>query len=196
MVELLDLLRFVHFMSFVFMTVPLFNLIVVNERAALGTSFDYYTDRYMENIIGHGASRCFVFQATVLVTGVLLLVFGDLGIEAVWANWAVSLKIILLIVMMGLLSYVHFSLQPRIESFLKDLTPDSPIPNDLVSQLKPYRVRRKWLATFCLFLVITLIILGLQVYSRFHPLLTVVLIALAALFALKVNKTLIRLGWV
>lgn len=194
--HLYEIIRFLHFMSFVFMTVPLFNLIVVNERAALGTSFNYYTDRYMENIIGHGASRCFVFQTTVLVTGVLLLVIGNLGIDALWSNWVVLVKTILVVVLMGLLSYVHFSLQPRIESFLKDLTPDSPIADDLVSQLKPYRVRRKWLATFCLFLVITLVILGLQVYSTFHPLLTVVLIALAALFALKVNKTLIRFGWV
>jgi hypothetical protein len=197
MVELFfDVLRFVHFMSFVFMTVPLFNLIVVNERVALGTSFDYYTDRYMENIIGHGASRCFIFQMTVLITGVLLLVFGNLGIEALWTNLVVSLKTILLVVLMGLLSYVHLNLQPKIESFLKDLTPESPIPDDLVSRLKPYRVRRKWLATICLFLVILLIVLGLQVYSTFHPLLTGVLIALAALFALHVNKTLIRFGWI
>ncbi len=196
MVELFDVLRFVHFMSFVFMTVPLFNLIVVNERAALGTSFDYYTDRYMENIIRHGASRCFVFQATVLVTGVLLLIYGNLELEALWTNWVVLTKMILLFVLMSLLSYVHFSLQPKIESYLKDLAADTPIPDNLVVQLKPYRVRRKWLATFCLFLVITLIILGLQVYSTFHPVMTVGLIALAALFALKVNKTLIRFGWV
>jgi hypothetical protein len=183
-------------MSFVFMTVPLFNLIVVNERAALGTSFNYHADRYMENIIRHGASRCFVFQTTVLITGLLLLVFGDLGIESLWANWVVLAKTVLLLVLMGLLSYVHFKLQPKIESYLVDLTADSEIPADLVSKLKPCRVRRKWLATFCLFLVITTIILGLQVYSSFHPLLTIVLIGLAGIFALKVNKTLIRFGWI
>lgn len=196
MVELYDLIRFVHFMSFVFMTIPLFNLIVVNERAALGTSYDYETDRYMENIIRNGASRCFVFQATVLISGVLLLVYGGMGIEALWTNWVVSTKTILLFVLMGLLSYVHFSLQPRIDSYLKGITADTPIPSDLVAQAKPYRVRRKWLATFCLFLVMNLIILGLQMEYTFHPVMTVILIALAALFAWKVNKTLIRFGWV
>jgi hypothetical protein len=60
--------------GFVFMSVPLFNLIVVNERALLGSSFNYYADRYLENIIRHGATRCFAFQATVLVTGVLALI--------------------------------------------------------------------------------------------------------------------------
>ncbi|MCK5330791.1 MAG: hypothetical protein KAK01_05245, partial [Candidatus Marinimicrobia bacterium] len=90
----------------------------------------------------------------------------------------------------------HFKLQPKIESFLSDLNADSDIPSNLVSQLKPYRVRRKWMATFCLFLVITSIILGLQVYRSFDPLLTMILIGLAGLFALKVNKTLVRFGWI
>jgi hypothetical protein len=51
METLYDILKFFHVMSFVFMSVPLFNLIVVNERANLGVSFNYYADRYMENII-------------------------------------------------------------------------------------------------------------------------------------------------
>jgi hypothetical protein len=97
---------------------------------------------------------------------------------------------------MGLLSHVHFSLQPRIESLISDITPDSEIPANLVAQLKPYRVRRKWLATACLFLVITSIILGLQVSALYHPLLTIGLIILAGIFAFKVNKTLIRFGWI
>lgn len=194
--DLYEVLRFLHFMSFVFMTVPLFNLIVVNERAALGTSFNYATDRYMENIIRNGAGRCFVFQTTVMITGVLLLIFGDLGIEALWTNWAVLTKAILLAILMSLLSHVHFNLQPKIESFLADLGPDSEIPPDLGQKLQPYRVRRKWLATFCLFLVITIIILGLQVYSSFDPIITVILIVAAALFSWKVNRTLIRFGWI
>jgi uncharacterized membrane protein len=191
-----DLLKFLHVMGFVFMSIPLFNLIVVNERALLGKSFNYSADRYMENIIKHGAYRCYVFQSTVLVTGVLLLVFGPLGIEALWVNWIIVVKAILLFVLMGLLSYVHFRLQPRIESFLSGLNADSDVPGDLASQLKPHRVRRKWMATICLFLVITVIVLGLQTYRTFNPLLTVILIALAGLFALKVNKTLVRFGWI
>ena len=195
MVVFNDLLKFLHVMSFVFMSVPLFNLIVVNERSLLGVSFNYYADRYMENIIKHGAYRCFVFQATVLVTGILLLVVGP-GIEVLWTNWIVLVKTLLLFILMGLLSYVHFILQPKIESLISDISPNSSVPENLVSQLKPYRVRRKWLATFCLFLVITSIILGLQVYARYNALLTIVLIAFAGLFSLKVNKTLNRFGWI
>ena len=191
-----DLLRFLHVMSFVFMSVPLFNLIIVNERALLGISFNYHVDRYMENIIKNGAYRCYIFQTTVLLSGILLLIFGQLGIEALWTNWIILTKTILLIILMVLLSYVHFTLQPKIESIMSCLDPDSKAPDDLVAQLKPYRVRRKWMATFCLFLVITIIILGLQVFGTFHPLLTIILIGLAGLFAFRVNKTLIKLGWI
>ncbi len=192
---IVDLLKFLHVISFVFMTVPLFNLIVVNERALLGKAFNYYADRYMENIIKHGAYRCFVFQSTVLLTGILLLVTGP-GIEVLWSNWIVLIKTILLFALMGLLSYVHLSLQPAIEALISDINPGSEISDNLITQLKPYRVRRKWLATICLFLVITSIILGLQVYASYNPLLTISLIVLAGLFALKVNKTLIRFGWI
>ena len=178
------------------MSIPLFNLIVVNERTLLGASFNYNTDRYMENIIKHGANRCFVFQSTVLISGVLLLVIGPLGIESLWMNWIILVKTILLFTLMGLLSYVHLKLQPKIESYLAGLSADSDIPDDLVANIKPFRVRRKKLATFCLFLVIIVIILGLQLSASFNPVLTMILVVLAALFSWRVNKSLIKLGWV
>ena len=187
-------LIFFHVMGFVFMSTPLFNLIVVNERALLGPSFDYYADRYMENIIRHGAVRCYVFQCTVLISGVLLLILGPLGFEALWTSWVALVKTLILFTMMGLLSYVHFNLQPRIDSLVSQIGPEDAIPDGFAARLKPYRVRRKKLATFCLFLVITAIILGLQVYDTFNPVLTIVLVGLGALFALRANRTLIRFG--
>ncbi len=87
-----DALKLLHVLSFVFMSIPLFNLIVVNERAVMGGAFVYATDRYMENIIRRGATRCFIFQASVLVTGILLLVVGPLGIGAMWQSWVVLTK--------------------------------------------------------------------------------------------------------
>ncbi|MDH3215160.1 MAG: hypothetical protein OEN01_02580 [Candidatus Krumholzibacteria bacterium] len=191
-----DILRFAHVMSFVFMSVPLFNLIVVNERASLSKSFNYDADRYMENIIKNGAHRCFVFQSTVLVTGVMLVITGPLGLGSLWSNWVVAAKVVLLAVLMALLSYVHFKLQPRIESIFLNLKAGSELPKDLAGRLKLYRVRRKWMATLCLFFVITSIVLGLQVYGSFKPVITILLIALGALFALKANKTLLRFGWI
>lgn len=190
-----DILKLLHVIGFTFMSIPLFNLIVVNERALLGPKFIYPVDRYMENLIKGGAARCFVFQSTVLVTGILLLVGGPLGIQAMWQNWALLVKTLILFTLMGLLSYVHFQLQPKIEALLADLNPDSSLPAGFMEQLRPYRIRRKKLATFCLFLVITAIILGSQVYGAFHPFLNIGLVALAALFAWKASKTLVRFGW-
>jgi hypothetical protein len=191
-----NVLKFIHVMGFVFMSTPLFNLIVVNERALLGSSFNFNADRYMENIIRHGAIRCYVFQLTVLISGVLLLIFSPLGVEALWRSWVVLVKTLILFIMMGLLSYVHFSLQHKIESFMAQIGPKDTVPDGFSAQLKPYRVRRKRLATFCLFLVITAIILGLQVFDIFSPVLTAILIGVGALFAWKANKTIIRFGWI
>ncbi len=190
-----DVFKFLHIISFVFMSVPLFNLIVVNERAMMGSRFVYATDRYMENIIRRGASRCYVFQGSVLITGILLLYSLNLDIEDFLGNWVLVTKTILLFVLMGLLSYVHFGLQPKIESILAGINPDTP-PPDVTSQLKPYRVLRKRLATLCLFIVISTIILGIQVYRPFDSVLNIVLFILAGLFAWRANKTLIRFGWV
>lgn len=187
---------FLHVMGFVFMSTPLFNLIVVNERALLGSSFNYGSDRLMENIIRHGAIRCYVFQLTVLISGVMLIILGPLGIESLWTNWIVFVKTLILFSMMGLLSYVHLGLQPKIESYMSKIGPSDPVPDGFSAQLKPYRVRRKKLATFCLFLVITSIILGLQVYEIFNPILTIALICLGAIFALNAYRTLLRFGWI
>ena len=190
-----QVLKFFHIISFVFMSIPLFNLIVVNERALLGSKFIYGADTYMENIIRHGASRCYMFQTSVFVSGILLLVFGPWGIEAIWTNYILLAKTILLFTLMGMLSYVHFSLQPKIDSFFKDITPESSVPDNFLASVKPYRVLRKRLATVCLFLVLTTIILGMQVYAPFSLTLNLILIGCAGLFAWRVNKTLVLFGW-
>lgn len=190
-----QVMKVLHVIGFVFMSIPLFNLIVVNERALFGAPFNYDADRYMENIIRRGAMRCYVFQATVLITGLLLIILGPLGLAALWTNGILLAKTVLLFTLMGLLSYVHLSLQPTIDAFLAQVSSAADVPENFASQLKPYRVRRKQVATVCLFLVLSTIILGLQVYSAFPLYLTVTLIALAGIFAWRVNKSLIRFGW-
>ncbi|MCK5371291.1 MAG: hypothetical protein KAQ62_22175, partial [Cyclobacteriaceae bacterium] len=172
-----------------------FNLIVVNERALMGSSFNYGADTYMENIIRNGAIRCYVFQLSVFISGILLLVFGHWGIQALWTDYIILAKTVLLFILMSLLSYVHFSLQPKIDSFFKDITPETKVPDNFLAPVKPFRVLRKRLATICLFLVLTTIILGMQTYSPFSLTLNLILIGLAGLFAWRVNKTLILFGW-
>jgi hypothetical protein len=189
-----NIAKFSHVISFAFMSIPLFNLIVVNERALMGPSLNYATDRYFENIIKRGAIRCYVFQCTVFLSGIVILFLGP-GLNAIWSNWILTAKTLILLLLMSLLSYVHFSIQPKIESLLGSLSPTEPASEDLPGKLAPFRILRKKLATVCLFLVITAIILGVQTYSRFHPFVSIALVLLAAGFSLRANKSLIRFGW-
>ena len=191
-----DLLRFFHVISFVFMCVLLFNLIVANERVMRGVTFNFEADNHLENIIKNGFNWCYIFQAITLVTGVLLLLLGNIGIQGLWTDWIVLTKTIILIVLMATVSYVHFKLQPKIESYLTAVDTDVAVPGPVLLKLKPYRILRKWIAAFYLFLVITAIILGIQVYAPFNPALTVILIALSGLFSLTANKILLRFGWI
>jgi len=192
--QIYNIAKFAHVLGFAFMSIPLFNLIVVNERALMGPSFNYDTDRYFENIIQRGAVRCYIFQFTVFISGVIIVINGP-GLSAIWTNWVLAIKTIILFTLTGLLSYVHFSLQPKIEELLSSYNSDTPDSENFASILAPYRVKRKKLATICLFLVITAIILGLQTYVRFDSWVTIGLILLAALFSYRANKTLVRYGW-
>jgi len=190
----MQLLKFVHILSVVFMSAPLYNLIVVNERARFGP-MSYKIDRYMENLIKGSAIRCYVFQLTALGTGLLLVGLSGSGFSALLFNGVLAAKTGLLLGLMGLLSYVHFGIQPKIEGWLSQVSED-PIPDEIAAAIAPLRLRRKRLAGVCLFLVIVLIVLGLQVYARYHPALTLGLLALAALFSWRVYKKPVFYGWV
>jgi hypothetical protein len=169
---------------------------VANERILLGITFNYNADRHLEKIINSGVNWCYINQLTILITGLLLLVLGDVGIRALWQDWIVVSKTIILFILMGTISYVHFKLQPKIESFLTALSTGSELSDNFILALKPYRVMRKWMTSFYLFLVIAAIVLGIQVYATFNPVLTIILIGIAGIFSIKADKILIRFGWI
>lgn len=189
-----DAIKFLHILTVVFMAAPLYNLVVVNERLRFGKA-PYAVDRYFENLIKTNAVRCFVFQATALVTGILLIPVSGQPSSVLFTNNILLAKFLLLLILTLLLSYVHFWIQPRIETLLGQVQGDE-IPSAAAEQLSPWRSRRKKLAGFCLFLVIVLVLLGLQVFSRFHPFLTGLLILAAAVFSWRVYKTNIPYGWI
>ncbi len=188
-----DAVKFLHVLTVVFMAAPLYNLIVVNERLRFGKA-PYAVDRYFENLIKTNALRCFVFQATAFGTGILLILLPGQSLTMLMTNKILLAKFSLLLVLTILLSYVHLGIQPRIEALLAQVQSEQ-IPLSIAEQLLPWRVRRKQLAGFCLFFVITLVLLGLQVFVRFQPLLTGLLVLLAALFSWRVYKTNIPYGW-
>ena len=188
-----DLVKFLHILTVVFMAAPLYNLVVVNERVRFGKAH-LQVDQYFENLIRGNAIRCYIFQLTALVTGLVLIGLQG-SLSPLFTNWILFVKTLLLLVLTGLLSVVHFSLQPRIDGLLAQAQGDA-IPQEIAAQIGPLRLKRKRLAATCLFLVITIVLLGLQVVSRFAASLTVLLIVLAALFAWRVYRSRIPYGWV
>src|SRR3990172_1831606 len=190
--NLYDLLKFLHILTVVFMAAPLYNLVVVNERVKFGKAH-IQVDRYFENLIRGNAARCYVFQATALVTGVLLVGLGGSWITLA-TNWVLLAKLIILLILTGLLSVVTFSLQPRIDGLLAQVTGDA-IPQEIAAQIGPVRLRRKRLAATCLFMVISTVLLGLQVSAPFGAPLNALLLLLAAVFAWRVYSTPIPFGW-
>ena len=101
MENIYNIAKFAHVLGFAFMSIPLFNLIVVNERALMGPSFNYETDRYFENIIKRGAVRCYVFQFTVFISGLIIVILGP-GLHAMITNWVLATKTVILFSLMGL----------------------------------------------------------------------------------------------
>ena len=190
--NLYDLLKFLHILTVVFMAAPLYNLVVVNERVKFGKAH-IQVDRYFENLIRGNATRCYVFQATALVTGVILVGLGGTLVSLV-TNWVLLTKLIILLILTALLSVVTFALQPRIDRLLAQVTGDA-VPQEIAAQLGPIRLRRKRLAATCLFLVISTVLLGLQVSVPFGAPLNALLILLAAVFAWRVYSSPIPYGW-
>lgn len=191
--SLYELLKFLHILAVVFMAAPLYNLIVVNERVRFGKAH-LQVDQFFETIIRGNSTRCYMFQGMALVTGVWLTGLGG-SYAALVTNRVLLAKLILLIVLMTLLSVVHFGLQPRIDGLLAQATGDT-IPPSLAERIAPLRLARKRLASVCLFLVMTTVLLGLQVYTRFPPSATLLLIGLAAAFAWRVYRSRIPYGWI
>ena len=125
--------------------------------------------------------------------GVLLATLTG-SIMSVLTNGVLFVKLLLLLALMGLLSVVHLSLHPHIDRLLAQATGNA-IPQPLAVEIAPLRLRRKRLASTCLFLVVTTVVFGLQVYSLFTATTTALLLALAAVFTWRVYRTRVRYGW-
>ena len=189
-----NVVRFFHILAVVFMAAPLYNLIAVHERRRIGKA-PFVVDRYFENIIKGAAIRCFVYQFTALFTGVLLIPLGGLPWGELIVNPILLAKLLLLLTLTALLSMVHFQIQPAIEAILSQVKGDE-LPEGIARQIAPIRLKRTRLATVCLFIVITIVLLGLQVTTRFDLPATAILILLAALFSWRVYRTSVRFGWI
>ncbi|MBI2829597.1 MAG: hypothetical protein HYX81_00390 [Chloroflexi bacterium] len=196
--ELRVIVLLLHLIAMVFMAAPLYALIAVNERARFPVPPGYNTDRYLENLIKYQAMRCYAFMAVILVTGILL-VWARASAIAGWAWWgdlALIAKLVAFAILVTLLSQIHFGIQPKIEAIVNKYKAGEEISGDDRTNLVALRVRRKRRAPYCLFLVLTSLVMGVRVMTQTTPwwLVAVFLVA-SAIFAWRAYKTPVRMGW-
>jgi len=181
-----------HLVAMLFMAAPLYALIAVNERVRFTTPPNYNTDRFLENMIKGQPIRCYFYLAVIIITGVLLTWYKGW----IWTDWALIAKMVVVVAIAWLLSYVHFNIQPHIESILDKLKPGEEVSAEDRPTLMAWRSRRKRLAGFCLFLVLTGLIMGVRVTFSYMPWWVVVIfLVAAALFAWRVYRNPVRFGW-
>jgi hypothetical protein len=194
MPDAISAMRVIHIITAILMAWPVYALVAVNQRVRLGPPLGDRTDTYMENIVKNRTIPCFVFQGTALISGIALMSLRGQGLDALVANPILGLKFVLLLLIIGLLAYVHFTIQPQIDGLLGQL--NNPIEGEAESRIGSLRGRRKRIASVCMFVVLTVAMLGVQVYSLFPLWLTLILLALIALFTWRTYKTQMPYGWV
>jgi len=189
----ISVFRVIHIVSAVLMAWPFYALVAVNQRIRLGPPLGDRADTFMENIIKNRTIPCFVFQASVGISGLALIWLRGQGLDALISNPALGLKFVLLLIIAGMLSYVHFSLQPQIDAlFAKN---SDSIPPDVASQIGTMRAQRKRFASVCLFLVLNTVMLGMQVWVPFPLWLTITLIFVIAVFTWRTYTSEMAYGW-
>lgn len=196
MLEWKSLVLVVHLLSTLLMAAPFYMLVIVNERARFGAPLGYFTDRYMENIIRNNAVRCFVFQGTMAASGLALVYLTGRSWASLVTEPTLIVKWVALLLLVSALSYIHFSVQPRIERLMDQVKPDAPVPQGLGPQIVALRRRRKRLSAVCLFLVLTALVMGVRVMFSYNAYLAIGLIVVAAIYAWRAYRKPVPLGWI
>jgi hypothetical protein len=148
----------------------------------------------LENIIKNRVIPCFVFQVTVGVSGLALVLVRGAGLGVLVTIPVLGLKFLLLVLVMGLLGFVHFSLQPEIDALFAQA--GNPASAELASRIGALRLRRKRLASVCMFVVLFVSMLGVQVWAPFPLWLTLVLVIAIAAFTWRAYNSVTPYGWV
>ncbi|MBI4213407.1 MAG: hypothetical protein HY534_03790 [Chloroflexi bacterium] len=195
MEPMVQLLRVVHILAAIMMAWPAYALVVVNQRALLGPPLGDRADLYLEQTVRSRVVPCYVFQATVLISGLALVLFRGLGWDTLITNPVLGLKFLLLLLVVAFLSIVNFGIQPRIDALF------AAHAGQLVGEpdagtVRSLRTRRKRMASLCLFGVLTAAMLGAQVAVAFPFWLTLSLAALIAAFTWRSYASPTAWGWV
>jgi hypothetical protein len=194
MTEFISILRVVHIITAILMGWPFYALVAVNQRVNLGPPLGDRADIYLENIVKNRTVACFVFQGTVLASGLALIYLRSGSFGLLVTNSVAGLKFMLLIVMAGLLSYVHINLQPRIDALFAQ--EPKPISGERASRIGLLRGQRKKLASVCMFAALTSAMLGMQLWVPFPLWLSAMLAVAIGLFTWRAYQSQTQYGWV
>jgi hypothetical protein len=194
MAAIINILKVIHIITAILMAWPFYALVAVNQRARLGPPLGDRADTYMENIIKNRVIPCFVFQVSVGVSGLALVLVRGAGLGALVTIPVLGLKFLLLVLVMGLLGFVHFSLQPEIDALFAQA--GNPVSAELAPRIGALRLRRKRLASVCMFVVLVVSMLGVQVWAPFPLWLTLVLVIAIAAFTWRAYNSVTPYGWV
>lgn len=192
--SVIAVLKVVHVLNALLMAWPYYALVAVNQRARLGPPLGDRADTYLENVIRNRTIPCFVFQATALVTGLALILTRGQGLAPLVRNGALAAKFLLLVLIGALLAYVHLRIQPQIDA-LFGAAGTAPDP-DTASRIGALRLRRKRLASLCLFAVFTSAVLGVGVWAAYPWWVTVALIAAVAALTGRAYASTTPYGWI
>ncbi len=191
---LLAVVLVLHVFTTILMAWPFYALVAVNQRVRLGPPVGDRVDMYMENILKNRTVPCFVFQATALLTGVALILLRGAPLSTLVTNPLLAVKFVLLVLISVLLALVHIGLQPRIDAlFAED---QQPLPPEVVTQIAALRLRRKRMATVCMFVVLTIAMLGMQVWAPFPVWLTALFVVAILAFTWRAYSSVTPYGWV
>lgn len=189
-----DILKVIHILSAVLMAWPFYALVAVNQRIKLGPPLGDRTDIYVENIIKNRTIPCYVFQASALISGILLMLAGGGGWQSLITFPLMGIKLGLLVVVAATLTTVFISIQPRLDAlFAQGGTP--PFPAEIAAEIGKLRTTRKNRATVCLFCVLTIVMFGVQVWAPFPLWLNITLILAIAAFTRRAATSEIPYGW-
>ncbi len=191
---MIAIVRVVHVVTAVLMGWPFYALVAVNNRARLGPPLGDRVDLYLEAVIKNRTIPCFIFQGTALASGLALIFLRGSGVAVLVSNVALGVKFLLLLAIASALAYVHLRLQPAIDGVFATAG-GSVLTREAASRVQVLRLRRKRLATFCLFAVLVMVMLGVQVWTPFPPWLTLALIVAIALFTWRAYSSVIPYGW-
>jgi hypothetical protein len=173
---------------------PFYALVAVNQRGLLGAPLGDRTDLYMENIIKNRTVPCLVFQFTAGITGIALMLLRGVSLGALVTNPAITIKAALLAFVIGLLSYVHIVLQPKIDALFAQAG-EGPMSPEIMESIGPLRKLRTRFATTCLFCVLIISLLALQVWATFPLWLNGVLVLAIVVFVWRTFNSYMQYGW-